>query len=317
MSGNFMARISQWHWDFGDGTFAIFNAPTDPWHVYPTYGTYTVTLSVEDTNNCTYSISHPVEVRPHPTAFFTYSTPNCLGDASHFTELSTNPLNQGYIQQWVWNYGDGSPNDTVTFPSTANPTHTYANAGTYLVTLSIMNSRLCTDTYSTTITISRRALPDFSFWSNCQNQTAIFQDQTNLNGGGQVASWLWTFGDPTSGALNTSTLQNPTHIYSAAGTYNVLLWVTNFNGCADSISRDVVVKGAPDAEFINAPGCLTSPTLFWADSLLINVPPLQPTHGTSGMVLLPAAATPSIPTCCRNRYRYPYHYRYCRLLRFW
>ncbi|MBK7031636.1 MAG: PKD domain-containing protein [Bacteroidales bacterium] len=79
VSGNFTAKTSQWHWNFGDGTFAIFNAPTDPWHVYPTYGTYTVTLSVEDTNNCTYSISHPVEVRPHPTAFFTYSNAQLSG----------------------------------------------------------------------------------------------------------------------------------------------------------------------------------------------------------------------------------------------
>ncbi|MBK7211851.1 MAG: hypothetical protein IPH88_00840 [Bacteroidales bacterium] len=71
----------------------------------------------------------------------------------------------------------------------------------------------------------RRALPDFSFWSNCQDQTAIFQDQTNLNGGtGSLMTLdLWR---SLPELTEHFTLQNPTHIYSAAGTYNVLLWVT-------------------------------------------------------------------------------------------
>ncbi|MBK7211852.1 MAG: PKD domain-containing protein [Bacteroidales bacterium] len=131
VSGNFIARISQWHWDFGDGTFAIFNAPTDPWHVYPTYGTYTVTLSVEDTSNCTIpsvilwkcvlilQLSSPIQ----PTVWVM---------PDHFTELSTNPLNRGYIQQWVWNYGDGSPNDTRHLPQYCQPHAYLCNAGTYM-----------------------------------------------------------------------------------------------------------------------------------------------------------------------------------------
>ncbi|MBK7175402.1 MAG: PKD domain-containing protein [Bacteroidales bacterium] len=134
ISGNFIQNTSQWHWDFGDGTFATFNAPTNPYHIYPTYGTYLVTLSVEDTNNCNYSISHPVEVRPHPTAFFSYNTPNCLGDPSFFIDLSNNPVGQGYISQWVWSYGDGTPNDTIDFPNTSNTMHQYAGDGTYPVT---------------------------------------------------------------------------------------------------------------------------------------------------------------------------------------
>ncbi|MBK7175374.1 MAG: PKD domain-containing protein [Bacteroidales bacterium] len=271
VSGAFINKISNWHWDFGDGTFATFNAPINPWHIYPTYGIFQVTLNVEDTNNCTYSISHPVEVRPHPTAFFSYNTPNCLGDATQFTELSINPAGQGYINQWIWNYGDGSPNDTINFPTTANPVHTYAGAGTYLVTLSILNSRGCTDIYSTTITVTRRPLAGFDFWSNCQNELAIFNDASNTNGGGAVTSWSWDFGDPASGSLNTSTLEDPTHLYTTAGLYNVTLIVQNFNGCSDTILRQVNVKGAPLADFTSTTGCLGTPTHFWADSTLINL----------------------------------------------
>ncbi|MBK7031338.1 MAG: PKD domain-containing protein [Bacteroidales bacterium] len=271
VSGAFINKISNWHWDFGDGTFATFNAPVNPWHIYPTYGIFQVTLNVEDTNNCTYSISHPVEVRPHPTAFFSYNTPNCLGDATQFTELSINPAGQGYINQWIWNFGDGSPNDTINFPTTANPVHSYAGAGTYLVTLSIVNSRGCTDIYSTTITVTRRPLADFDFWSNCQDELAIFNDASNTNGGGAVTSWSWDFGDPASGSLNTSTLEDPTHLYTTAGLYDVTLIVQNFNGCSDTILRQVNVKGAPLADFNSTTGCLGHPTHFWADSTLINL----------------------------------------------
>jgi len=272
-SGNYISRISNWLWDFGDGTFATFNAPGDPSHVYPTYGSYTVTLMVEDTNNCTYSISHPVEVRPHPTAFFSISTPNCLGSATHFTDLSQNPTtgSQGYLNQWVWSYGDGTPNDTILFPSTANPTHTYAQAGTYLVTLFITNSRGCSDSYSAQVTVTNRPTAGFNFWSNCQQQTAYFQDATLLNGGGDITGWLWDFGDPASGAMNNSTQANPQHVYSQGGVYTVQLVVTNFNGCVDTVTRTVNVKMAPAAEFTHASGCLGSATQCWADTTLINL----------------------------------------------
>ncbi len=42
--------------------------------------------------------------------------------------------------------------------------------------------------------------------------------------------WSWNFGDPASGGNNTSTLQNPSHIYAAAGQYTVSLTATNGSG---------------------------------------------------------------------------------------
>jgi hypothetical protein len=76
VSGDFIQQISTWFWDFGDGTYATFNAPLDPVHVFPTHGTYNVMLSVIDTNGCKYSVNHPVIVRPHPVAFFSINIPN-------------------------------------------------------------------------------------------------------------------------------------------------------------------------------------------------------------------------------------------------
>jgi PKD repeat protein len=44
---------------------------------------------------------------------------------------------------------------------------------------------------------------------------------------GSITSFLWNFADPASGVNNTSTAQNPTHLFSAIGSYNVTLIISN------------------------------------------------------------------------------------------
>ncbi|MBK7029366.1 MAG: PKD domain-containing protein [Bacteroidales bacterium] len=273
ISGNYINKISQWLWDFGDGTYASFNTPNEPSHVYPSHGTYQVTLSVIDTNGCSYSITHPVEVRPGPNAFFSYLTPNCEGGKTWFTDLSTIApgVGQGFVNRWIWDFGDGSPADTIYFPSAANTEHNYSGPGTYSVSLSIETNFGCRDIFTTLVIVSRPPDASFEYWNSCQDELAIFNDASNTNGGGAVTSWSWDFGDPASGSLNTSTLEDPTHLYTTAGLYDVTLIVQNFNGCSDTILRQVNVKGAPLADFNSTTGCLGTPTLFWADSTLINL----------------------------------------------
>jgi gliding motility-associated-like protein len=56
-----------------------------------------------------------------------------------------------------------------------------------------------------------------------------------------VQSWAWNFGDPSTGANNTSSLQNPTHTFSSDGTYTVTLIITDISGCADTFSHIVTI----------------------------------------------------------------------------
>ncbi len=272
LTGSYIQQTSSWSWTFGDGTFATYNAPFSPKHVYPTFGTYNVTLSVVDTNGCQYTVTHPVEVRPHPTAFFSFTTPNCLDGITQFTDLSSNPAGQGYLQQWIWTFGDGTPAVTINFPASPNVTHTYAAAGNYTVTLTVLNSRGCTSVYQAVVSVFNKPIADFNFWSSCQNLATTFTDNSLPNQGGQISGWLWNFGDPASGALNASILQNPVHTYATPGNFTVRLIVTNLNGCKDTTERTVTVKAAPVADFFSSPGCLNSATLFFADSITINIP---------------------------------------------
>ena len=73
------------------------------------------------------------------------------------------------------------------------------------------------------------------------SSTVQFNDISTSNVG-TVQSWAWNFGDPGSGASNTSSLQNPTHTYSGTGVYNVSLIITDISGCADTFTHTVTIN---------------------------------------------------------------------------
>ncbi|MEA2438645.1 MAG: trimeric autotransporter adhesin [Thermoleophilaceae bacterium] len=59
--------------------------------------------------------------------------------------------------------------------------------------------------------------------------------------GARVVKWRWDFGDPVSGDSNTSTARNPSHDYTAPGTYTVKLTVTDANGLTSTVEHEVSV----------------------------------------------------------------------------
>lgn len=71
---------------------------------------------------------------------------------------------------------------------------------------------------------------------------------------GTALSQEWNFGDPASGAANTSTLPDPTHTFSAPGTYTVTLDVTTPNGIITTTETVTVFE---DISFNNPPPDLT------------------------------------------------------------
>jgi PKD repeat protein len=83
-------------------------------------------------------------------AFYSSSSPTCLNTAMCFYDLSSVPSPPfGFISMWVWNFGDGTAQDTIRFPSnSAIVCHTYANPGTYTVTETVTDNSGFTDSYS-------------------------------------------------------------------------------------------------------------------------------------------------------------------------
>jgi PKD repeat protein len=100
--------------------------------------------------------------------------------------------------------------------------------------------------------------PAADFTQTCTELSCTFTDASTP--AGEITAWSWNFGDPNSGtANNASTLQNPVHLFSAAGTYNVQLTVTNARGATANTTESVVVTGPttggnPTAS-MSAPSC--------------------------------------------------------------
>ncbi|MCX5752689.1 MAG: S8 family serine peptidase, partial [Candidatus Krumholzibacteria bacterium] len=149
----------------------------------------------------------------------------------NFTDQSS-----GAPTSWSWTFGDGGT-------STAqNPIYTYNATGTYTVTLTATNAVGSDgETKTNYITVNACAAPVANFvgtpTSGSIPLTVNFTDQSTNS----PTSWSWTFGDG-----GTSTAQNPSHVYSTAGTYSVTLTATN--GCgsdAETKTNYITASSSP------------------------------------------------------------------------
>lgn len=219
-----------WNWNFGDGSAG--SAVQNPTHVYPAGGPYNVSLIVTSNNGCVDTLNQTVNVYYKPDAEFD-ANGICLSDGTAFYDSST--VVGASINAWTWDFGDSSTGST-----TQNPTHNYPGAGTYNATLIVQSSQGCKDTISHSVSVLPGPAANFTaddFTAN-QNQQVNFSDQST----GPI-SWFWDFGD--SSADSTSTLQNPSHVYTEGGYYDVCLLVTDVNGCTDTICKTEIISMPP------------------------------------------------------------------------
>ncbi|RYE22917.1 MAG: PKD domain-containing protein, partial [Sphingobacteriales bacterium] len=94
----------------------------------------------------------------------------------------------------------------------------------------------------------------------CGDLNLAFQNDTD---GPAIQNWFWTFGDPASGAADTSLLQFPSHTFSAAGVYTVKLVVNKGLPCSDSTEQEVSVYPGFFTGFTSAaPYCVNVPVQF-------------------------------------------------------
>ncbi|MCX6279817.1 MAG: PKD domain-containing protein [Bacteroidetes bacterium] len=255
--------IIGWDWDFGDGL--PHGTVNNPVHLYSNAGSYTVTLTVTNSNQCTKSVSHTVIVYPNPVPLFTYSNVTCAGSPVSFFDEST--ASHGYILQWLWNFGDGH-DTTINFPGVQEVLHTYSSGGTYNVILTVKTSDSCTSSLTNAINVISHPFANFSNpATNCEQSPVQFSDLSQPNGGGAIMTWNWNFDDPGSGVNNFSPNQNPLHIFSTNGSYDVQLIVENVNQCSNTIVKTVIISDNPVAKFTVDTVCKGLSTHFTDASL--------------------------------------------------
>lgn len=220
--------IVAYSWNFGDGNVGSGVTPT---HTYLTDGSFTVSLTVTDdvgdtgtaTSTATIGLGNLPPVAD-PNGPYT----GTVGIAVAFDGSASNDPD-GTIISYSWDFGDGNTGTGV------SPTHIYASANIYNVTLSVMDDAGATDSVGTTANIvaapvnqSPVADPNGPY-SGEVGITVTFDGSGSSDPDGTIAAYSWDFGDGTTG-----TGANPSHAYTADGNYTVSLTVTDDEGASDS-----------------------------------------------------------------------------------
>ena len=161
-----------------------------------------------------------------------------------FNFQNTSPNFVAGTEEWDFDDKGSGNNNFSTFP---NPSHQFSNVGYYIVTLTALTPTgdLCYDSKLVTVPVS----PDFNFGTACVDEPLVFEDLTGFLPGEVVQSWSWDFGDPTSGANNISSDQNPSHSYSSPGTYDVTLTVGHGTGCTATRVKTITIEAPPTIDF--------------------------------------------------------------------
>ncbi len=162
----------------------------------------------------------------------------CAGDS---LQLGGAPTANGGTAPfaYAWSPGSGFSSTTVANPM-ASPSATGSN------TLQVTDAQNCTATSTVTLTLVTSTAA-FSTSSNLL--AASFTDQS-----ANATTWAWTFGDG-----GTSTLQNPSHTYAAAGVYNVCLTINAGANCEQTTCDSVAVVAVGLVADMQSPKILVYP----------------------------------------------------------
>ncbi len=244
-TGTFNSR----NWNFGDGNTSAANNPT---HTFANTTllpiTRNVRLIINNTGgaSCADTAFRDIVILPQPTARFIMNgeaindntIQGCDSLLITFVDTSINAVN------FEWDFDN---NGSVDFTGkTPAPRMFTANA---VVRLRVYTADGCDHSITKQINIFRTPIAGFSTASVCVNQTASFTDTSRQFPGNNITVRVWDFGDPGSGGANTSTLINPTHLYTSPGTYTVRLIVNSANSCSDTVEQLLNVQFPPVVNF--------------------------------------------------------------------
>ena len=237
-------------WVFGDGSPA--SNLVSPIHTYALPGTYTsvhtiIRFNANHIPECTQSFTKIVTIIPECNLVVNFSS---APDPSHplrikFYNLSV-PVHP--TDSVKWTFGDGTGiSGLQSDPNVANPTHNYANAGSYNVCLVVKKNNAstpnaCIKYICRTVLVQApcNLVADFN-WTVTQTNPLRIEFHNLSTPLSTTDSIRWTFGDGSS-----STAVNPVHIYNVPGTYTVCLRVKKLTPpgsppCVREICKTIII----------------------------------------------------------------------------
>ncbi|MGC9308786.1 MAG: PKD domain-containing protein, partial [Thermoplasmatota archaeon] len=226
--------IINYTWDFGDGTTGYGENVT---HRFADTGTYNVTLTVTDDDGETGIKVMEILIGnapPVPAILFSPGDPSTADSIMFNGSGSIDP--DGEIVNYTWDFGDDTTGYGVA------PRHSYADNGTYTVTLYVTDDQ--NDTASTSINVAVTNVPPrvaFSYRPSRPDDISQtrFTDES-FDPDGTIVSWQWTFDDGSTG-----TDRNPQHIFSENKVYTITLTVTDDDGATNTTTLEVEIFNVP------------------------------------------------------------------------
>jgi gliding motility-associated-like protein len=252
--------ITSWRWNFGDGTTSRLQNPV---HTYASPGAYSVVLTAS-TGKCSDTKTFPYLVYPASVADFT------LSSISGCTPLNITIINKSTgAAKYYWDYGDGSPFETVIGNARDTIHHTFfnytSNNSNFTITLVSESANGCRDTIQKTITVFPGPVAGFSFNPSVPQCSPSAITFTNLSIG--ASTYLWNFGDgQTSTTTSASFIHNFVNRTGAIRYDTVVLKAFAGTGCYGETYKVVVVYPEPAFEIVAFPdtGCHPMNVNFFA-----------------------------------------------------
>jgi PKD repeat protein len=218
MTGTVVGATSpQFYWAFGDGATGTGQVVT---HAYSTATTYTVSLTVVDTSNGSSGFgSTTVTISGSGSGSLTVSAGGPYSAATGSSVTMTGTVVSATGPQYIWSFGDGATGSGQVV------THAYSSAGSYTVTLTVIDTATSRSGYaSTTATIGGGTSGALTVTTGgpYSSGAGTTVTMTGSESGSSNPQYSWSFGDGT-----TATGAAVTHAYTTAGTYTVTLSVAD------------------------------------------------------------------------------------------
>jgi gliding motility-associated-like protein len=229
--------VNGWQWDFGDQL--PFAYAQNPNHTFPQNGTFPVELIVQTNRGCRDTVVQDVWVNPTPTIALS-ATEVCEGNETQFTNSSV--PQDATVTGWAWDFGNGQTSTDQT------PAHTYAQFGSYNVTLTALTDSGCTATGTMQARVFANPVAAFTVLSpeGCEPHTTTFFNSSVVASGG-MAGYRWQFGtgDESTDAATTYTYAD------TLGAFDVTLTAISNQGCETTVVQPgaVTVFVTPVAAF--------------------------------------------------------------------
>ena len=219
------ATVSEW--DFGDGS--PISTVTNPVHVFPALGPYTVRLIAKN-GSCADTIIKNIRLIDENPVIAANQTTICKIGSVQFL---ASQVNTSLLTNYAWDFGNGQTANTIRDTITS----IYYNNGLYNVRLITTDLNGCKDTAIANNYIRVNG-PTAAFsatdTSGCKGFTTTFQDLSTSYNNYAITQWQWHYGDGTIQPYNAPPFQ---HLYNTAGDFDVKLVITDAFGCKDSITR--------------------------------------------------------------------------------